>query len=58
MTMVLYPYTEADVARGFTISHGRDSKTKQVPIPADVLLVIELRRIADALERLRPSGKE
>jgi hypothetical protein len=51
MTMVLYPYTAEDVARGFTIEHGRGGDTIRKPIPAAVWAAIALGRIADALER-------
>jgi hypothetical protein len=50
MTMVLYPYTEEDIARQFTIEHGRGGDTIRKPIPPAVWAAIALGRIADALE--------
>jgi hypothetical protein len=52
MTMVLYPYTLEDIARGFTVEHGRGGDTIRKPIPAAVWAAIALGRIADALEKL------
>lgn len=40
-----YPYTEGDIARGYTLDHGSQGGTRKRPIPADILLVIELRRL-------------
>jgi hypothetical protein len=58
MTMVLYPYTEEDVARGFTIEHGRGGDTIRKPIPPAVWAAIALGRIAEALERLAAGREE
>jgi hypothetical protein len=48
----LYPYTEEDVARGFTVEHGRGGTTINKPIPPAVWAALALGRIADALEAL------
>jgi hypothetical protein len=48
----LYPYTEEDVARGYTIEHGRGGTTVNKPIPPAVWAALALGRIAAALEKL------
>jgi hypothetical protein len=50
MAMVLYPYTEEDIARQYTVEHGRGGDTIRRPIPPAVWAAIALGRIADALE--------
>jgi hypothetical protein len=53
-----YGYTADDLDRGYTVAHGRGGATERRPIPADILLVVELRRLRALLERAMAEDEE
>jgi hypothetical protein len=53
-----FGYTEEDLARGYTVAHGRGDATERRPIPADILIVVELRRLRALLERALTDEEE
>lgn len=53
-----YGYTAEDRDRGYTVVHGRGGTTARRPIPADILIVVELRRLRALLERAMAEDAE
>jgi hypothetical protein len=53
-----FGYTAEDIERGYTLAHGREGRTERKAIPADILLVVELRLLRAQLAQWLGAARE